>query len=104
MKKLSFRVRKPYFDKIVSGEKIVEYRRDSRFWQSHVWPGLPPEQQKTLDLAGDPWQGNFICGRRVHRREINLIKRVKTPENFSEQGKKDVPTPTCIAFFLGNAL
>ena len=43
----------------------------------------------------------FICGPRVHRREIEKVPYVRTPSNFSEQGKKDVSTPHCWAVYLG---
>jgi hypothetical protein len=104
MKKLIFRVRKEYFNMLKSGEKTIEYRKDSAFWQKRVWLDLSPEKQAALNLTEDPWQAVFLCGQQVHRREIVRIERTKTPTDFSAQGKKDVPTPTCIAFFLGHSL
>lgn len=48
--------------------------------------------------------GVFLCGKRIHRRKILSVALMKTPEDFSDQGKKDVDTKTCFAFYLGAAL
>jgi len=88
-KSLLLRIRKQYFDAIVSGEKTTEFRKDSDFWRKRI-------------LGADV--AIFICGKRVHRRKILSIGRIKTPEWFSEQGKKDVDTPTCLAICLGSEL
>lgn len=91
--KLVFRIRKCYFDAIVSGEKRTEFRPDSPFWQKRI-------DGKGID-ENEEWVAVFICGKRVHRRKITLIQRIETPNWFSEQGKKDVDTPTCYAIHLG---
>ena len=91
MRSFVFRIRKRYFDAIVSGDKTTEFRPDTPFWRSRI------------DGKGDeePWVAVFICGRRVHRRQITLIQKVTTPNWFSEQGKRDVSTPLCYAIHLG---
>jgi len=92
-KRLVFRIRQRYFDAIVSGEKQTEFRPDHQFWRSRI-DGKMKE--------GDPdWIAVFICGKRVHRRIINLIQMIDTPTWFSEQGKKDVDTQQCYAIHLG---
>jgi hypothetical protein len=101
VKCLVFRVRKKYFDDIVSGEKNIEYRKDSPFWQKRVWEG---KANCWRDLRGLGWVGVFICGKRVHRRELTRVERRQTPGWFSEQGKRDVDTPACLAFFLGKVV
>lgn len=93
LKKISFRIRRPYFNQIVSGEKDVELRKDTPFWR------------KRLLCANPPSIAVFVCGRDVHRRWITRIA-VGKPQEFlgrelSEQGKKDIPTESCIAVFLG---
>lgn len=88
-KSLVFRIRKQYFDAIVSGEKKVEYRKDSEYWRKRIL---------NANIAV------FICGKRVHRRRILQVQRIKTPDWFSEQGQKDVDTTTCLAFYLGSEL
>lgn len=96
MKNLVFRIRKRYFDAIVSGEKTTEFRPDSSFWRARI-------DGKSLE-EGELWVGVFICGKRVHRREITWIQKMDTldtPTWFSEQGKKDVSTPKCYAIYLG---
>lgn len=85
-KNLVLRIRKQYFDAIVSGEKTTEFRKDSDFWKKRI-PGA--------EVAV------FICGKRVHRRFIRSIARIETPDWFSDQGKEDVDTPKCLAIELG---
>lgn len=86
---LVLRIRKRYFDAIVSGEKTTEFRRASPFWKKRI------VGKELLDTAV------FVCGKQVHRRKITLIQEIETPSWFSEQGKKDVDTPTCYAIHLG---
>jgi hypothetical protein len=93
MTSLVFRIRKRYFDAIVSGEKRVEYRRASQFWRKRI-----VGKGETLDTAV------FVCGKQVHRRKITEIEQIKTPSWFSEQGQKDVDTPTCFAIYLGSVV
>lgn len=91
-KSLVFRIRKQYFDAIVLGEKQTEFRPDSSFWRKRI---------DGKGIGGELWIAVFICGKRVHRREITLIQKIDTPSWFSEQGKKDVSTPKCYAIHLG---
>jgi hypothetical protein len=93
MKNLVFRIRKQYFDAIVSGEKTTEFRRASPFWRKRI-----VSKGEALDTAV------FICGKQIHRRQITLIQEIETPSWFSEQGKKDVDTPTCYAIHLGKQI
>lgn len=90
---LSFRIRKLYFDAIVSGEKTTEFRPASDYWRTRI---------EGKGIEGEPpWIAVFICGKRIHRREITLIQLIDTPSWFSEQGNKDVCTPKCYAIHLG---
>lgn len=90
MKRFSFRIRKRYFDQIVSAKKQIEYRRDSPFWRARLGR-----------LEGRKAIAVFICGKRVHRRWILSARLVLTPDTFSEQGKQDVDTTHCWAIRLG---
>jgi len=97
-----FRIRRRYYEDIVSGKKKVEYRRDSPFWESRIVPGTVQSGKSLIALPiSQKFIAVFICGKQVHRREITLIERIETPEYFSDQGKKDVDTATCFAFHLG---
>lgn len=84
-KKASFRIRRKYFDLIVSGEKTEEIRTNKEFWRKQLLQGKPPQ------IAV------FVCGKDVHRRWIKRIyvedaeKVLNRP--LSEQGKQDVLTP-----------
>jgi hypothetical protein len=104
--KLVFRIRKRYYDQIVVGTKTVEYRRDIAFWQVRIANIFSKEAiqgnfQLTAALSGCEIEAVFICGKRKHVRVCLGIERIPTPDYFSEQGKKDVNTPTCLAFHLG---
>jgi len=113
-KKLVFRIRKRYFEAIKQGEKTVEYRKNSPFWQKRVFGMTKEEYAEVTGVADEspfkwivekyfihPLVAVFVCGRRVHRREILAVERLKTPDWFSQQGQKDVDTPMCLAFHLG---
>lgn len=106
MKKLSFRIRGKYFDLIVAGKKFVEYRKDIPFWHVRLTnifgkDAIQGNFEITPRLSGVELQAVFICGKRIHRREIVGVERMKTPDWFSDQGKADVNTETCLAFWLG---
>lgn len=103
--------------------KNVEYRADSPHWQKLVFGMTNQEYVDTMSTLQHPldeclthfpvtltekdikerWGGAigvFICGKTVYRHPIRQIDRMPTPTTFSNQGKKDVPTPTCFAFAL----
>ena len=118
MYKFVFRIRQRYFDQIVAGTKTVEYRKDIYFWQlriNNIFSALGLKMM-TYPVANnnivfdvpltkdDNVQAVFICGKRKHLREATGIARIITPDYFSEQGKKDVDTPRCFAFLLGEAI
>lgn len=91
MRKVSFRIRKKYFDKIVSREKMEELRSNTEFWRKRLFP--PP------DVAV------FVCGKDVHRRYITEIS-IDSPEKvlgrpLSAQGRQDITTDSCIVIRLG---
>lgn len=90
---LVFRIRKQYFDAIVSGEKTTEFRPTSPFWRKRI-----EGKGESLDTAV------FICGKLIHRRKITLIQEVETPSWFSKQGQRDVDTPTAYAIHLGSEI
>jgi hypothetical protein len=105
---LVFRIRKKYFDDIVSGKKTIEFRKDSLFWQKRIHTivescGVKLSETNIVFPEPSPIIGVFICGKRIHRRTVEQIVRMSTP-SFSEQGKKDVNTPFCFAFHLGQPI
>jgi len=89
MKKAVFRIRKPYFDAIVRGEKTVEYRKFSKFWLKRL---------ENVDVAV------FICGKQKHCRKIVRVDQIQTPSFFSNQGKRDIDTASCFAIHLGDVV
>ena len=100
-KSFPFRIRKQYFDQIMNGDKTVEYRPDSPFWQHRLLPYCNVDlHQASLKALKDDLVAVFVSGPRVHRRSIVLIARVLTPP-FSKQGMKDVPTDRCFEIHLG---
>jgi len=118
---LMFRIRRQYFDAIVAGTKTVEYRRKSPFWDQRVNrvlsdkakylvlnPHLGRSVSVTLDLsevASEKIVGVFVCGPRTHRRIVTGIGLQFTESmNFSRQGRRDVDTPECYSFHLGEVV
>lgn len=91
MKSIVLRIRKPYFEAIVNGEKTVEYRQASLYWLRRL-------------SSRQPRVAVFICGKRVHRRRILKVEQIPTPTDFSEQGQRDVPTAACFAIYLGEKI
>lgn len=88
--KLSCRIRLRYYEGIVTGLKNVEYRPLTKYWKVRM---------QNLEL---PATIVFLCGPRIHRRNIAGWALIRTPDTLSDQGKKDVPTPYCYAIFLGD--
>ena len=77
------RIRKPYFDAIVSGDKREELKAVSRYWVGRlVETGNPPNVMK------------FVCGKRVHSRKITKIFKDKAKtilgRPISDQGRIDL--------------
>ena len=92
-----FRVRREYFEQILAGTKNVELRKDSPFWRKRLLGSHPP------DIA------LFLCGPRKLYRRIVEIRPNQDPEAIlgrplSEQGRRDIPTRTCFAIFLGEVV
>lgn len=83
MKKVSFSIKRKYFDKIKSGEKKKEYRNNISHWQ---W----------LLSDDKPSVAVFICGKDVHRRWIKKIY-LKDPCPISGESIK---TRSCIVIKL----
>lgn len=113
----SFRLRKKYLADIMAGKKPVEYRKDSRFWQiriANLFAALDMEWEWEALLNNELFEAQLlkddeviavcISGKTVHRRVITKIARILTPQVFSDQGKKDVDTKTCFAFYLGEEI
>lgn len=100
MKSVSFRIRRQYFDDIVSGKKKVELRKLSSFWKNRL---LRCHSDDRPDVAV------FVCGKDVHRREITFIG-IGSAEHFlgrkpSEQGIKDIgDAVSVIAIGLGKEM
>jgi hypothetical protein len=96
----------------VRGEKTVEYRRTSPFWRKRVSSVIEENLKTVFPLTINlgiihmnvDAIGVFICGKRIHRRKVRGIALMKTPADFSAQGKHDVDTKTCFAFYLGEEL
>lgn len=93
-KQIPLRVRKVYFDAIVKGEKTIEYRKYSDYWFKRL--SEPHWGRERVAV--------FISGKRVHRRLITEVHHTRRPDNFSKQGKKDVPTESCFAIYLGREI
>ena len=105
-KNISFRIRRKYFDQIVSGEKTFELRQVSKYWQNKFLKVTDGGRWGWEDYIGG--QAVFVCGKDVHRREIVGIQ-LGLPEDFldrelSYQGKLDIPTKMCFCIKLGEVV
>jgi hypothetical protein len=96
-KDMSFRVRRQYYDQIVAGTKTFELRPATFHWDKRFGDG------KHEDYIGGT--ASFLCGKDVHRREMEAIEEVNTEKRLgrplSEQGRKDIPTDTAWCVELG---
>lgn len=90
MGKLVFRIRKKWFDLIVSGEKQNEYRDTKPFWNSRIIG-----KGENLNTA------LFLCGNKQHMREITAIQIIERP-SFLE--KQDCSTDTVYDIHLGREI
>jgi len=103
MYRVSFRIRRVYFDQIVAGTKQFEVRRASDFWRTRaerVWEELQNDREV---------YATFLVGRHVHRRKIlavNLFGNAHDAlaRNPSPQGLKDLGDGPVYRFQLGEAL
>ena len=91
-----FRVRRPYFDEILSGSKVMELRRASPFWRVRL-------------LERRPGIAVFYCGKRRYKCRITGFMEFATAEEalhrpLSEQGMMDVGDGPVIAVYLGRSL
>lgn len=92
MKKVSFRIRRQYYDLIVKGVKKEEIRTDKPYW-SWLLSDVPPQV------------ATFVCGKDVHRRHITRIYKEDPAKvlgrSLSEQGRQDVLSNPAIIIELG---
>lgn len=98
---IPFRIRTGYFVQIVAGGKNSEVRRVSTYWTKIV-----NHAQQEL-AAGHRVIGVFVCGKRVHRREVLKITIFGKPELAlgrppSEQGRNDLGYGPVYKFSLGH--
>jgi len=92
------RIRKPYFNAIVSGEKEDELKALSPYWI-----------RRLVEAENPPNAMKFVCGKRVHSRKITRIFKDKAKtilgRPISEQGRKDLQLDEhngyCIVVKLG---
>lgn len=92
LKRVSFRIRRRYFDLIVKGVKTEEIRTDKPYWSWLLGPS-------------PPYVATFVCGKDVHRRFITRIYK-EDPEKvlgrpLSDQGRQDVLSNPAIIIELG---
>jgi hypothetical protein len=98
--KLSFRIRKIYFDQIVAGVKTVEFRAVKPFWNRRVLKASLEIRYCRRVIAV------FLCGSAIHRREVVTVKYYPNSvaalgREPSEQGKADLGDGPVIGFHLG---
>ena len=95
-RKVSFRIRREYYDEIVAGTKKEELRNDKPFWRKRLVDPMPEEAV-------------FICGKDMHRRRIIGVLVAQDPVAYlgrplSIQGRKDIRTALAIVVQLGEEI
>lgn len=97
--KLSFRIRRIYFDAIKAGVKDCEVRRKNPFWDvrvAHAWEEF---------LMNQTVEAVLVCGKEVLRKECYKITEHPDPVSAlggepSEQGWKDIGDGPVYKFHL----
>jgi len=114
IKKVSYRVRRIYYDQFVEGTKKEELRALKQYWVTILCPYVPE------DFAMHPEVGALDFPSIKGQPEIAVIHTPKQPtlefliadifverpecvlgRELSEQGKKDIPTEYCIVTKMG---
>lgn len=127
MKKVSFRVRRIYYDQFVAGTKHEELRALKLYWVKILCPWLPSEPptgfyQKHITPILEEW-GQKLIWSPHNQPKIAVISSpgqptlefkivsidIARPElvlgrELSEQGRKDIPTEWCIVTKMGERL
>ncbi len=99
--KLSFRIRKIYYDQIVAGTKTAEFRAVKPFWIQRVLKAVNEIQQ------GHEVRAVFVCGSRTHCRAVITVRYWRNAQEAlgrppSEQGHADLGDGPVFGFELGN--
>ena len=110
-----FRIRRKYFDRIVSGRKQCEIRPDSPHWRKIVdqlcWSeALRGHVVRARNLHAvfrpEAVVAVFVCGKRIHRQYITKVRshrdaRAALGRMPSNQGLADLGTGPVYKFHLG---
>ncbi len=97
--KLSFRIRRCYFDAIRDGTKPNEIRRCCEFWDPRAWKATK------LLLAGKKVTAVLVCGKDILYKPVLRITMCNHASEAmgrepSEQGRKDVGEGAVWAFWF----
>jgi len=127
VKKVSFRVRKIYYDQFANGTKKEELRALKLYWVKILRPWLPSDPptgfyRKHIIPILEEWGQKLIWG--AHDQpKIAVISSPRQPtlefkidsiyidrpeyvlgREMSEHGKKDIPTEWCIVTTIGERI
>jgi len=99
--KLSFRIRKIYYDAIERREKRNEIRRCCKFWNVRV------RKATTILLSGGTVTAVLVCGKKKRSEQVERITMHKDAiealgRQPSEQGSEDLGTGAVWAFWFGD--
>jgi len=92
MKKITTTIKKEYLDKILSGEKTIEYKGNTEFWSTRL---------DKLMLIQDKVIINFICGRKSYKFEVWRIERQEDFNGFIINNKS---YNSYFKIYLGNRI
>ena len=80
---MSTTIKRVYMDQILSGEKKVEYKENTPYWQDRIKGGASII--------------NFLCGQKFYKYRIVRIRCIKTPKRI----RFLIKTSYCFAIELG---
>ena len=104
--RISFQIRRRYYDLVVAGVKRSEVRKASPYWMKHVTRLVEGYgRELPVSFVRCPI-ATFVCGRDVHRRHLVGIElRASGAEalgrELSGQGRADLGDGPVVVFNLG---
>jgi len=125
VKKVSFRVRRIYYDQFVVGTKHEELRALKRYWIKILCPYVPQKFCNHPEVRNKDTLSGFMLSeiKRCRQPKIAVISTPRQPtlrfkidsiwidepesilgRELSEQGKLDIPTELCIVTRMGKQI
>ncbi len=79
MRWISTTIKRKYMDKILAGDKKIEYKRGSNYWRKRILPLMHRKDELDEDEDPDdlePLGITFVCGQDVYKFELKGMMHV----------------------------